>query len=102
MERREFMMLLGGNAVVWPLAAHAQQYPKIPHVVHISPVDYPVRTSAIRAQLRDLGYIEGRNLRLEVRNTAGNVGQLSVLWARVGPDGVDVIVAESFPAASAA
>ena len=102
MERREFIMLLAGNAVVWPLAAHAQQHPKIPHVVHISPVDNPWRTSAIRAQLRDLGYIEGRNMRLEFRNTEGNVGQLSALAERVVHDGVDVIVAESFPAARAA
>jgi putative tryptophan/tyrosine transport system substrate-binding protein len=102
MERREFIMLLGGTAVVWPLAAHAQQHPKIPHVVHISPVDNPGRASAIRAQLRDLGYIEGRNMRLEFRNTEGNVGQLSALAERVVQDGVDVIVAESFPAAMAA
>jgi putative ABC transport system substrate-binding protein len=101
--RRDFIIFLGGAATTWPVAARAQQSARMPHVVHISPVDLPTRSIIYRTQLRELGYVEGRNIRLEFRNTAGNVDQLPALAEElVRGGGIDVILAESTPAAIAA
>jgi putative ABC transport system substrate-binding protein len=102
MKRREFITLVGGAAVAWPLAAVAQQPAKIPHVISLSPVDSASRTLAYRAQLRELGYVEGQNIRLEFRDTGGDVDQLPALAEKLVRDGVDIILATSFPAAMAA
>jgi putative ABC transport system substrate-binding protein len=102
MKRREFITFVGGAAVAWPLAAGAQQPMKKPHVISLSPVDTASRTLAYRAQLRELGYVEGQNIRLEFRDTGGNVDQLPALAEKLVRDGVDIIVATSFPAAMAA
>jgi putative ABC transport system substrate-binding protein len=102
MHRREFIWLLGGAAAL-PLGAAAQQSTKIPHVVHLSPAVYPAQIEAYRSQLKELGYIEGRNIRLEFQNTQGAVDQLPVLAEKlVQRGGIDAIVAESTPAALAA
>ena len=58
---------------------------------------------ATRAGLRELGYVEGRNIRLEFRNAAGNVDALPALAQEIVRDGgVDAILAISTPAALAA
>jgi putative ABC transport system substrate-binding protein len=102
MRRREFIAFVGGAAVL-PLAVRAQQPARIPHVVYLSPVDIPSQVTSYRAQLRDLGYVEGRNIRLEFRNVGGNVDQLLALAEEVVRLGdVDVIFAISTPAALAA
>jgi hypothetical protein len=63
----------------------------------------PARSLAVRTQLRDLGYVEGRNIRLEFRNASGNVDRLPALAEEIVREGdVDVIVTTSFPAAMAA
>jgi putative ABC transport system substrate-binding protein len=69
--RREFITLLGG-APVWPLAARAQQARiyTIGVLALASPNPHPL-LKALREGLRDAGYIEGRNLRLEIRSAAG-------------------------------
>ena len=102
MRRREFIALLGG-AGAWPLTASAQQLPGIPRVIHIGPVDIPSQTDTTRRLLRELGYVEGRNIRLEFRNAAGNVDALPALAQELLREGgVDVIIAISTPAALAA
>jgi putative tryptophan/tyrosine transport system substrate-binding protein len=102
MYRREFVWLLG-CATAFPLKAAAQQPTRIPHVVHLSPAVYPAQIEFYRNELRQLGYIEGRNIHLEFQNTEGNVEQLPVLAEKlVQGGGIDVILAESTPAALAA
>jgi putative ABC transport system substrate-binding protein len=99
MKRREFIGLIGGAAIS-PFAARAQQQAKPPHVVFISPA--ALRDSS-RAQLRDLGYIEGRNIRLEFRDSGGFADQLPALAREIVQGGsVDIIVTVSAPAAVAA
>jgi putative ABC transport system substrate-binding protein len=102
MRRREFITLFSGT-VTWPIMARAQQLAGMPHVVHLSPVDNPSQADQTRRQLHELGYVEGRNIRLEFRNAAGNVDALPALArALVQEGGVDVIIAISTPAALAA
>jgi putative tryptophan/tyrosine transport system substrate-binding protein len=101
MKRREFIKLIGGAAAVLPFAASAQQPAKIPHVVFISPA--ALLNNTYRAQLRDLGYIEGRNIRLEFRDAGGYADQLPALAREIVQGGdVEIIVAVSGPAAVAA
>jgi putative ABC transport system substrate-binding protein len=73
MNRREFVTLLGG-ATGWPLAARAQQQRAIPRIGLVSigadPAN-PVIFLPFLQQLRELGYIEGRNIILEKRFAAG-------------------------------
>src|SRR2546430_2800457 len=102
MRRRELITILGG-ATIWPLLASAQRLAGTPHVIHLAPVDIPSQTDATRRQLYDLGYVEGRNIRLEFRNAAGNVDALPALAQDlVQEGGVDIIIAISPPAALAA
>ncbi|TMK07814.1 MAG: ABC transporter substrate-binding protein [Alphaproteobacteria bacterium] len=102
MRRRELITILGG-ATIWPLLASAQQPARMPRVIHLAPVDIPSQTDATRRQLYDLGYVEGRNIRLEFRNAAGNADALPALAQElVQEGGVDVIIAISTPAALAA
>jgi putative ABC transport system substrate-binding protein len=100
MRRREFFTLIGGAAAVSPFAVRAQQPVKTPHVVFISPA---ALRDTFRGQLRDLGYIEGRNIRLEFRDAGGYADQLPALAREIVQAGsVEVIVAVSAPAAVAA
>jgi putative ABC transport system substrate-binding protein len=99
MRRREFFTLIVGAAAVSPFAARAQQPVKTPHVVFISPA---AARDTFRIQLLDLGYIEGRNIRLEFRDVGGHVDQLPALAREIVRGGsVEVIVAISAPAALA-
>ena len=102
MKRRGFITLVGG-AATWSLAARAQQLAATPRVIHLAPVDIPSQTDGTRRLLRQFGYVEGHNIRLEFRNAGGNVDALPALAQElVREGGVDVIVAVSTPAALAA
>ena len=72
MKRREFITLLGGAAAAWPLATRAQQARvyTIGVLTLISPSPEPL-LKALREGLRDAGYVESRNLHLEIRSAAG-------------------------------
>jgi len=103
MKRREFITLLGGAAATWPIMARAQQLARMPHIVQLSPIDIPSQTDQIRRVLHELGYAEGRNIRLEFRNAAGNVDALPALAIElVQQGGIDAIIALTTPAALAA
>jgi putative ABC transport system substrate-binding protein len=102
MRRRVFITLLGGTAT-WSLVASAQQAPRMPRVVLLAPADIPAQHDLIRRLLRDLGYVEGHNIRLEFRSAAGNVDALPAVAQEIVRDGgVDAILAISTLAARAA
>ena len=96
MKRREFIALVGG-AATWPLAARAQQPTKVPRIgfLGLGPAaTQSSRVKALRAGLRDLGYIEGKNIAIEFR-WAETVQQLPQLAAELVRMNVDVIFASS-------
>src|SRR5262245_13319981 len=73
MRRREFITLLGGAAVTWPLVAHAQE--SVRRVgVHMywaaDDAEGRARLAAFTQALQQLGWSEGRNLRIDTRATA--------------------------------
>ena len=108
LRRREFITLLGGAAVAWPLAARAQQGGKLPRLGILSPgrSELPepgvIMLDAFVQGLHELGYAEGRNLILERRYAEWRPERLRELAAELAGAGVDVIVAFATPAAGAA
>jgi putative ABC transport system substrate-binding protein len=83
--------------------ASAEQVAGMPRVIQLAPAGVPAQVETTRAGLRELGYVEGRNIRLEFRNAAGNVDALPALAQEIVRDGgVDAILAIGTPAALAA
>ena len=94
MRRREFITLLGG-AAAWPLAARAQQSTNVARIGYLNTHDASITASyieAFRAGLRDLGYVEGRNVVIEFRFAEDNIYRLPGLAAELVRLNVDVIV----------
>lgn len=99
MRRRAFIAGLAGAAAL-PLAARAQQSDAVRHVGLLmaqAPGDQEAldREAALRDGLKELGWIEGRNLRLEVRSAAGNEDRRLALAAELVRLAPDVIVASA-------
>jgi putative tryptophan/tyrosine transport system substrate-binding protein len=101
--RRDFITGIAGSAAAWPLVVHAQQakLPAIGVLVLGSPPPEAF-LKGLRDGLRDVGYTEGRNIRLEIRNTEGKVDLLAEKAAELVRLKVDIIVAFQTPAATAA
>ena len=100
MRRREFVALFSG-AVAWPFAARAQQ--KQTHRVGVLSQDMqPGLLEAFREELHKLGYVEGSDVSIELRNAAGHNERLPALAEELLRLKVEVIVAVNTPAAQAA
>src|SRR5215472_8203909 len=94
MRRREFITLLGG-AAAWPLAASAQQTPKLPTIGFSSPTKDSVenqRVAAFVQRLRELGWIDGRTVAINVRWAEGRSERAVDIIAKFVRQKVDVIV----------
>jgi putative ABC transport system substrate-binding protein len=95
MERRTFIAMLTGGIVVAPFAAAAQQAAKIARIGFLGAdlAANPPLLEAFRQGLRDLGYVEGRNVVIEYRDAEGKLERLPALAAELVALKVDVIVA---------
>jgi putative tryptophan/tyrosine transport system substrate-binding protein len=103
MRRRDFITLLSGAAVTWPLAA-AAQLSKIPRigVLMLGNPDPAHFLSTFRGELRKLGYVEGQNIILELRSASGLSENLPSLARELVDLNVDVIVGYQTPCVTAA
>src|SRR5215831_7904983 len=97
-ERRKFLATLGG-AAAWPLAARAQQaaMPVIGYLESRSPDGMTDRLRAFRQGLKDTGYVEGENVRIEYRWAENQVDRLPVLAAELVRQTVNVIATTGGP-----
>ena len=95
MERRRFIEVIAGGLLAAPLAAEAQQAAKVPRIGYLGnypPGAFPQNHEAFLQGLRDLGYVEGRNVVIEYRDAEGKVERLPILAAELVALKVDVIV----------
>jgi putative tryptophan/tyrosine transport system substrate-binding protein len=95
MRRREFITLLGGAAVAWPHAARAQQQAKLPTIGYLSsatPVTQGPWLTAFVQRLSELGWTEGRNVKIEVRWAEGRTDRAAEIAAEFVALKVNVIV----------
>jgi putative ABC transport system substrate-binding protein len=104
-QRRQFLVA-SGALLAAPLLSFAQQNPpKIARIGFLgseSTSTYASRIEALRTGLRDLGYVEGKNIAIEFRWAEGNLDRLTELATELVRLKVDVIVTHSTPAISAA
>jgi putative ABC transport system substrate-binding protein len=103
--RREFITLLGSTAA-WPLAARTQQADRVRRIGLLqglaeSDPEAQARTVAFRQALNVLGWIEGRNIRIDYRFAGGDSSRVQTYAAELVNSGPDLIVAHSSPVAAA-
>ena len=95
MRRREFITLLGGAAVAWPLAARAQGPAKVPTIGFLgatTPATWSLYVAAFVQRLRELGWSEGRTIAIEYRWAEGRGERFAEIAAEFVRLKVDVIV----------
>ena len=105
MNRREFITLLGGTAVAWPLAARAQQARRLPTIGFLGSGTTAALggwTAAFVKRLRELGWIEGRTVAIEYRWAEGRNERSAEFAAEFVRLNVDAIVTVGTPTTVAA
>src|SRR2546427_2662903 len=104
MDRREFIGTVASGLLAAGFAAEAQPAAKVARIGYLAPnlAASPHTHEAFRQGLRDLGYIEGRNVVIEYRDAEGKPERLPALAAELVGLKVDVIVAIGTPHALAA
>jgi len=105
MKRRQFIAGLG-SAAAWPVVARAQQ-PRIPRVGLLAPLSpggtwEASRLPSFREGLRDMGFIEGRNVVIDIAWANGHYDQFPAMAAEFVRRGVDVMVTPTTPSLAAA
>jgi len=101
MRRREFITALGG-AAAWPIAAFAQQGPRLRRIAVLMAVGEHDQTAedrlaVFRQALAELGWIEGRNLQIEVRWTAGDPARVRDYTAELVARAPELIFTQGTP-----
>jgi putative ABC transport system substrate-binding protein len=98
MRRREFITMLGGAAAAWPLSGRAQQADRVRRLGILmtqtaDDSEVRARLNAFRQELQKLGWIEGRNIRIEYRYAEGQGDRARTYAAELVEMGPDVILA---------
>src|SRR5262245_5606306 len=106
MRRRDFISLLGGPAITWPLAARAQQRERVRRIgllINLAADDpeSQARRAAFQQGLQQLGWADGRNVRVIARWGAGDADQIRSSAAELAAIAPDVILATSSPVLAA-
>ena len=86
MKRRDAAVILGCVPLAWQLVTRAQQPPKIPRIGFLTTVPLVLirtRTEAFQQGLRELGYVEGKNIVVEWRSAEGQQDRLPALAAEL-------------------
>jgi putative ABC transport system substrate-binding protein len=107
MRRREFITALGGGAVAWPVAARAQQDGRVRRIGVLAggvqnDRDEQANLGALLEHLAKLGWVEGRNLRIDLRWGVGDVERMRAAAAELVSLTADVIVTSTGAATRAA
>jgi hypothetical protein len=102
MRRRSFIAFAGIAAIGWPLSARGQQPPKIYRLGYLGSSRIPYSIAALQTGLRELGYIEGKNLKVEYRFGGQQPETLDTLASELVQLAPDAIIIVSTPAAIAA
>jgi putative ABC transport system substrate-binding protein len=102
MRRRDFITLLGGAAVSWPLAARAQQGERIRRIGVLWQGDEndplaKARISAFTQALADLGWTDGRNMRMDLRWAGPDINPIRALAQELIGLQPDIILASPTP-----
>ena len=86
MKRRTFIAALGG-AAAWPVVARAQQPVKIDRLGYLAPARIPHLIDALLTGLRELGYVEGKNIKIEYRyGGTATLDELAAQLVELHPD----------------
>jgi putative ABC transport system substrate-binding protein len=106
MKRREFITLLGGTVIAWPPTAQAQQSKRVPSIGVLMPYaendpETSPRVSALHQGLQQLGWMDGRNVRLEHRWFASDADSRRKLASELVDLRPDVILTETTPVTAA-
>ena len=106
MRRREFITLIGGAAVVWPMTARAQQSERMRHVgvlmnLAADDPDAQARLAYFRQGLEQLGWIEGRNIQLDIQYGNSRPSSYPTLAKQLVATKPEVILAHSTPIVAA-
>jgi ABC-type uncharacterized transport system substrate-binding protein len=105
LKRRELLVALGATAVAWPLGSRAQQSTKVPHIGYVSLGSLRSNGAfleAFRDGLRELGYVDGRNIVIDVRWAGDAADDLPRLAASLVKDQPDAIIGTCIPSTRAA
>jgi ABC-type uncharacterized transport system substrate-binding protein len=103
MRRREFMAVLGGAAMAWPLAVRAQQSERMRRIGVLNPIpadhqEAPARTAAFQQGLQQTGWTVGLNVRIDYRWSGGDAGNIRKHAAELVALAPDVILASGVAA----
>ena len=107
MDRRKFIAGIASGLLIAPFSARGQLPPKVPRVALLlfgTPKDFAGTTAdaLFRQRLRELGYVEGRSILIEERYADENAQRLNDLARELVQSKVDIIVAPTVAASTAA